>query len=69
MQNELPKRKNIRLKGYDYSSNGMYFITICCEERKNYFGKICCRRGGALFHPVNDRTEQSPAPRNNAQKC
>ena len=30
----------------------MYFITICCENKKNYFGKICCRRGGALLHPI-----------------
>jgi len=25
----IPKRKEIRLKGYDYRSNGYYFITIC----------------------------------------
>jgi len=24
----IPKRKEIRLKGYDYRSNGYYFITI-----------------------------------------
>jgi len=33
-------RKNIRLKGYDYSSKGLYFITICTKEREHYFGKI-----------------------------
>ena len=26
---KLPKRKNIRLKNYDYKSNGYYFVTIC----------------------------------------
>ena len=31
---DLPKRKPIRLKGYDYSKNGMYFITICTKDRK-----------------------------------
>lgn len=25
---------------YDYSSEGFYFITICCKDRENYFGKI-----------------------------
>ena len=25
----IPKRKETRLKGYDYRSNGYYFITIC----------------------------------------
>jgi REP element-mobilizing transposase RayT len=29
-----------RLQGYDYSSNGMYFITICCSNRKSFFGEI-----------------------------
>ena len=33
----LPKRKDIRLKNYDYSSPGAYFVTICKENRKNYF--------------------------------
>ena len=39
MDNEtsLPKRKNIRLKNYDYSSPGAYFVTICTENRRNYF--------------------------------
>ena len=33
----LPKRKDIRLKNYDYSSPGAYFVTICTENRKIYF--------------------------------
>ena len=32
-----PKRKNIRLKNYDYSKEGMYYITICTQNR---VGKI-----------------------------
>ena len=35
-EKELPKRKNIRLKNFDYSSPGVYFVTICTENRKNY---------------------------------
>lgn len=34
---ELPKRKNIRLAEYDYSTPGAYFITICTENRRNLF--------------------------------
>ena len=30
--NELPARKNIRLKEYDYSNAGCYFITICVKD-------------------------------------
>ncbi len=33
-------RKSIRLKGYDYAKAGMYFITICCQDRACRFGKI-----------------------------
>ena len=36
-EKELPTRKDIRLKRYDYSSPGVYFVTICTEKRKNYF--------------------------------
>ena len=33
-------RQSIRLKGYDYSTEGLYFITICTHKRKHLFGKI-----------------------------
>ena len=36
---DFPKRKNIRLQKYDYSSNGLYFVTICTDEKKNLFGR------------------------------
>ena len=36
-EKELTKRKDIRLKNYDYSSPGAYFVTICTENGKNYF--------------------------------
>ena len=37
---ELPKRKRIRLEGYDYSSCGAYFVTICVKDRHKLLGKI-----------------------------
>ncbi len=33
-------RQSIRLKGYDYSQAGLYFITICCQEMACRFGSI-----------------------------
>ena len=33
-------RKDIRLKHYDYSSAGFYYITICTKNRLHLFGKI-----------------------------
>ena len=29
-----------RLRGYDYSTNGCYFVTICTKNREHYFGEI-----------------------------
>lgn len=37
MKNNLPIRKRNRLKNFDYSSNGMYFITICTKDKTNLF--------------------------------
>ena len=33
-------RRSIRLKGYDYSQSGAYFITICTRQRENLFGQV-----------------------------
>ena len=34
------KRKRTRLKDYDYSSLGVYFITICVKDRKPILSNI-----------------------------
>ncbi len=34
------ERKNNRLKGYDYSRPGRYFVTICTKDKGNIFGEI-----------------------------
>lgn len=36
----IHKRRSIRLKNYDYSSEGLYFITLCSADRNNIFGEI-----------------------------
>lgn len=33
-------RRSIRLKGYDYASAGLYFVTICVQNREMMFGEI-----------------------------
>ena len=37
MENKLPIRKKNRLLNHDYSSCGVYFITICTQEKKCLF--------------------------------
>lgn len=33
-------RQSIRLKNYDYSQSGLYYVTICTQNRKNLFGDV-----------------------------
>ena len=40
MQKKLPVRKNPRLREYDYSSNGRYFITFCVRNRHEILGQV-----------------------------
>jgi hypothetical protein len=41
MRNEAnPRRRSLRLAGYDYSQAGAYFITICTHDRMALFGEI-----------------------------
>jgi len=39
-EKELPKRKVTRLRSFDYSSSGAYFITICTENRHQILSRI-----------------------------
>lgn len=52
----LPKRKPLRLKDYDYSQNGGYFITFCTENRAPILGHITVGKA-ALRLPQAELTE------------
>ena len=34
---DSPNRKPLRLKNYDYSAAGYYFVTLCVQDRKRLF--------------------------------
>jgi putative transposase len=38
--NSFPRRQNFRLRGYDYSWQGAYFVTICSNDKLYIFGRI-----------------------------
>ena len=40
MEKDFPKRKRLRLKDFDYSTTGAYFITICTKDRKMLFSPV-----------------------------
>ena len=37
---EIHHRRPIRLKGYDYTQPGAYFITFCTYQRMHLFGEV-----------------------------
>ncbi|MFN8361845.1 MAG: transposase [Candidatus Kapaibacterium sp.] len=37
---KIHHRRSIRLSGYDYSQEGAYFITICCQDKVCRFGTV-----------------------------
>ena len=39
-EKEFPQRKRLRLKSFDYSLSGAYFITICTKDRKMLFAPV-----------------------------
>ncbi len=69
MNNPLPNRQSIRLKNYDYSQPGYYFITICTQDRIHRFGKIIDEkmRLNDAGEIVADEWEKTPIMRKNIQ--
>lgn len=49
-------RKSIRLKGYDYSQAGLFFITICVQDRKCLFGEIV--NGAMILNDAGQMVEK-----------
>ncbi len=37
---EIHRRHSIRLKDYDYTLSGAYFVTVCAWKKENKFGEI-----------------------------
>ncbi|MFA5271769.1 MAG: transposase [Candidatus Omnitrophota bacterium] len=54
---KLPTRRSIRLPGYNYSTNGAYYITICANNRKCIFGEVKNTKCvGAGLAPAHNKT-------------
>ena len=63
-EKNLPKRKDLRLKHYDYSSAGAYFVTICTKDRKRILSNIIKPSVGvgALDDPLNGFLNEPQIP-------
>ena len=40
IEKDLPQRKPTRLTGFDYNTNGAYFITICTQNRRKLLSRV-----------------------------
>ena len=66
----MKERKRTRLEGYDYSTDNLYFITTCLQDRKCCFGEIVnnmmiLKEFGKIAHNQFDWLQnqiQSPKP-------
>ena len=63
----LHNRKSIRLKGYNYSQEGIYFITLCCQDKQHFFGEI--QNGNMMLNElgeiIKEEWEKTPLIRTN----
>ena len=62
MDKELPKRKPTRLKNFDYSSAGAYFVTICTRDRKQILSEIVKTDFTATNKTINSAVGEGLAP-------
>ncbi len=49
---EIHHRRSIRLKGYDYTLPGAYFLTICTYHREEIFGEVT--EGEMRLNPLGE---------------
>ncbi len=54
---EYHHRRSIRLREYDYSQSGLYFVTICVYNRECFLGDI--EQGVFLATPLGKIVQQS----------
>ncbi len=59
---DIHHRRSIRLKGYDYSQAGLYFITICAHDRERIFGNIhiIITNRGTMHRAPTQTTHRAP---------
>ena len=53
---DIHHRRSIRLKGYDYSQSGLYFITLCTVDRTCMFGNVV--EGKMQLNDIGQLVEQ-----------
>ena len=61
-ERELPQRKSTRLKNFDYSSTGAYFVTICTRDRIQILSEIIKTPLAVANEVINSGVGEGLAP-------
>ncbi|MEI9476332.1 MAG: transposase [Deltaproteobacteria bacterium] len=56
MNKRIHQRKNLRLRHYDYDSDGYYFVTICTAHKK----PLICQHKGVVKKILHNLVERFP---------
>ncbi len=66
-KNTYRRKNSIRLAGYDYAQEGLYFLTLCVQDRVHLFGRV--REGKMILNPFGeiayDEWANTPSIRDN----
>jgi len=54
---DIHHRRSIRLRGYDYSQGGAYFVTLCTQQREQMLGSIV--DDAVRLSPVGEIVQQT----------
>ena len=55
---KFPKRKHPRLKEYDYSNDGGYFVTVCVKNKEKLLGEPVLVNGKIKLTPIGETAEK-----------
>ncbi|WP_235889619.1 transposase [Flavobacterium restrictum] len=60
----MKNRKRNRMKGFDYSSNNIYFVTICVQNRECCFGYVGTGCDLSVHHPNENHPNENHSNEN-----
>ena len=55
---KFPKRKHPRLKEYDYSNDGGYFVTVCVKNKEKLLGEPVLVNGKIKLTSIGETAEK-----------
>jgi REP element-mobilizing transposase RayT len=64
----MKNRKRNRMQGFDYSSDNLYFVTICVQDRLCCFGAVGTGRDLSLHHSNENHSNENHSNENHSNE-